>query len=109
LRRRPMGYRTPLEPRCGIGQRDVELRWSRFAALANKMKSSVGAALRCGPMGRRTPLEPRCGIGQREVLGLHWGHVAALANDVSIRSVWQWWPIGCPQIIFALRCKIRVT
>jgi hypothetical protein len=109
LRHRPTGRRTLLEPCCGIGQRDVELCWSRVAASANRMKNSVGAALRHRPTGRRTPLEPCCGIGQREVLGLHWGRVATLANDVSIRSVWQWWPIGRPQIIFALRCKIRVT
>jgi hypothetical protein len=35
LRHRPTGHRTLLEPRCGVGQRDEELRWSRVAASAN--------------------------------------------------------------------------
>jgi hypothetical protein len=36
--RRPAESRgTPLEPHFGVGQRDVELRWSRVAASANGM------------------------------------------------------------------------
>jgi hypothetical protein len=36
--RRPVeSHGNPLEPCCGIGQRDVELYWSRVAAPANGM------------------------------------------------------------------------
>jgi hypothetical protein len=36
--RRPAeSHRTPLEPRCSVGQQDVELRWSRIATPANGM------------------------------------------------------------------------
>src|SRR5579859_1184467 len=35
-----------------------------------------------------SPLGPCCDISQREDVGLHWGRIATLANDVSTRSVW---------------------
>jgi hypothetical protein len=71
-----------LEPRCGVGQWDVELRWSRVATSANERSGTPPGP--CCSIGQREGwplLGPCCGIGQREDVELRWGRVAALANE----------------------------